>query len=616
MPLIDLSYRIYGEGLVPITPDVRQAILQTLLDVYPEGNVTQTFDLFESPSAPVFTVTRSPDGAASMAPAPAPSLSTFTSNATANSTGADFPQFQSVDVISHSKWAANSLVAKVGGIESSYNWFDEQSLAQQGIMVRIFPQQFNVSRPASAILARVPYPPLTTGTAPKASGAGMPAGAIAGIVVAAVGVTCLAAMAVAWKVRRRKAHRPADPELVPYGSAVLKMPFDDISSAGANQTLPADRGMPKELTDFQKAALQLGIVGEAAFPQLKGMTDTDSSDKRSGPSTTSGETLSSTEVVYRGLLTDHRAGNYLEGSDIPEGEIEICQRPDGSRWVLGNGSFGTVFLAVRGGVQNVAVKMLTRLDQHQLDQFKKEISMLKKLSYDRNIVQFYGACMQEGKPMLVLEYMEGGDLRQAMSSAQGAELRWYQKGQLIALDIARAMHFLHSNKVMHSDLKTGNILLTKDYSCAKIGDVGLARIMDSQYMTNTQMGGTFAYAAPELLLNQRCSEKVDIYSFGVVLFELVSGEQPQRGKLRDLRVPEECPASIARMIDACLAIDPAQRPTAKELFNTIRDTLDAPQCGSAPSVSSLGTHLVVTDDELRNSQMSSQATTSSVNASI
>ncbi|KAK9805505.1 hypothetical protein WJX72_001765 [[Myrmecia] bisecta] len=277
--------------------------------------------------------------------------------------------------------------------------------------------------------------------------------------------------------------------------------------------------------------------------------------------------------------------------DISEGEIEVCRRPSGSSWVLGEGSFGMVFRAVRGGIHDVAVKILTHADAEQLQQFRKEISILKSLSFNRNIVQFYGACLQAGKPMLVLEYMEGGDLRQAMASARGAELRWCRKGQMVALDIARGLHFLHTHKVMHSDLKTGNVLLTRDFHCAKIGDVGLARIMSSQYLSMTaSVGGTFAYAAPELLLNQRCSEKVDIYSFGIVLHEMVTGEQAQRGQLREVKVPEECPDAIAKLIDNCLELDPARRPTAKEVFYLIRDSLDhGPEAAPARPVSSLAT---------------------------
>ena len=87
------------------------------------------------------------------------------------------------------------------------------------------------------------------------------------------------------------------------------------------------------------------------------------------------------------------------------------------------------------------------------------------------------------------------------------------------MDIARGLAFLHSNKVIHRDLKTKNVLLNKEKTVAKIGDVGAAVIHADGYLTpGSGMVGTLAWAAPELLLGQRISDKVDIYSFGVVLW--------------------------------------------------------------------------------------------------
>ena len=77
----------------------------------------------------------------------------------------------------------------------------------------------------------------------------------------------------------------------------------------------------------------------------------------------------------------------------------------------------------------------------------------------------------------VLEYCEGGDLRSALTRDDDGVLAWHRRGRQIALDIARGLHFLHSHDVMHSDLKTKNILLTRDQATAKIGDVGLAQFM-------------------------------------------------------------------------------------------------------------------------------------------
>ncbi|KAK9825364.1 hypothetical protein WJX81_004084 [Elliptochloris bilobata] len=254
-------------------------------------------------------------------------------------------------------------------------------------------------------------------------------------------------------------------------------------------------------------------------------------------------------------------------------DISLCCHSNGAPWLLGRGAHGKVYRAVRKSVQDAAVKLLTNVDAIQLALFIEEIQLLKRISFDRNVVQFYGACLESQPPMLVMEYMAGGDLFSALqSSVQGSgaahPLSWWRRGRSIALGIARGLHFLHSEHVVHNDLKTKNILLSENYETAKIADVGLARIMDTSHMsTGMAPCGTFAYAAPELLMGRRCDEKVDIYSFGVVLWELVCRERPLRGHLRAPHVPGECPASVRALVDACIEADaPAQRPSAYEVF--------------------------------------------------
>ncbi|KAK9825358.1 hypothetical protein WJX81_003161 [Elliptochloris bilobata] len=254
-------------------------------------------------------------------------------------------------------------------------------------------------------------------------------------------------------------------------------------------------------------------------------------------------------------------------------DISLCRRSNGAPWLLGCGAHGKVYRAMRKGVQDAAVKLLTNVDAAQLAVFTEEIRLLRRISFDRNVVQFYGACLETQPPMLVMEYMGGGDLFSALqSSAQGSgaahPLSWWRRGRIVALDIARGLHFLHSEHVVHNDLKTKNILLSDNYEIAKIADVGLARIMDASHLsTGLAPCGTFAYAAPEVLMGRRCDEKVDIYSFGVVLWELVCQERPMRGHLRAPRVPEECPDSVRALVDACIEAEaPAQRPSAYEVF--------------------------------------------------
>ncbi|KAL0051196.1 hypothetical protein WJX82_003584 [Trebouxia sp. C0006] len=242
-------------------------------------------------------------------------------------------------------------------------------------------------------------------------------------------------------------------------------------------------------------------------------------------------------------------------------------------------AYGIVYKAIRNGVQEVAIKILAAADDQQLHAFKKEIAVLRSLSYDRNLVQFYGACLEREHAMLVLEYMEGGDLYQAIQEnsypLDTRLLSWYQKGGTIALDIAKGLVYLHQNNVVHMDVKSKNILLDKEYKVAKIADVGLARVLGNTVSTRGLPLGTFHYAAPELLVGDRnlVTEKVDIYSFGVVLWEIVTQDRGRRGQLRQTKVPEECPAQIETLIDQCVSPSPHSRPTAREVHDIIEGAL-------------------------------------------
>lgn len=284
-----------------------------------------------------------------------------------------------------------------------------------------------------------------------------------------------------------------------------------------------------------------------------------------GSSTSSSSPVHLTSVPVAGQWLNSDGGA-AQPWDLDPAEITVCKRPDGSDWVLGVGSFGQVVKGLRGGVQDVALKMLIGETHYHVNSFRQEIEILKSLSFDRSIVQFYGTCPWQGKTMLVLEHMEGGDLRQALTEAP-AELHWYNKGAPVALDIIKGLHFLHKHMVVHMDIKPKNVLLTADYSIAKIADVGLAHIMGSA--PGSQAMGTFAYAAPEQLLHQPCDEKVDIYSFGVLLWELVTATPPMRGRLRPVKVPAECPQEIAELIDHCLSMEPQSRPSARDVFDVI-----------------------------------------------
>eukprot|EP00891_Asterochloris_glomerata_P007989 jgi/Astpho2/7989/Aster-x1474 len=267
----------------------------------------------------------------------------------------------------------------------------------------------------------------------------------------------------------------------------------------------------------------------------------------------------------------------VDGSRLEANDLEICRRPDGSRWLLGTGGFGQVFKALKGGVSEVAVKEMSCIDVSQMHAFEKEVALLQSLTFDRNIVQFYGACLNGSRAWLVMEYLEGGDLRSAISRSTAGEFDWYHKGASLLLDVVCGLIYLHSHNVVHLDLKTRNILLGGDHSRAKLADVGLSRVVTSTLTSSSSSRhpmGTFAYTAPEVLLGERCTPAADLWSFGVVLWEVVTKEVPLRGQLRRPDTPQECPAEIADLIDACLERPISQRPSARAVHDIIKRLLD------------------------------------------
>lgn len=126
---------------------------------------------------------------------------------------------------------------------------------------------------------------------------------------------------------------------------------------------------------------------------------------------------------------------------------------------------------------------------------------------------------------------------------------------------------------------SANILLSK-VGTAKIADVGFSRVLHKSYLSALSGLGTLAWSAPEVLAGRRCSEKADIYSFGVLLWEIVCGEGPVRGQMRAPRVPEESPPEAVLLMATCCAEDPARRPTAQQLVAILENMHRALQPGS------------------------------------
>ncbi|KAI7752165.1 hypothetical protein M8C21_022757 [Ambrosia artemisiifolia] len=208
--------------------------------------------------------------------------------------------------------------------------------------------------------------------------------------------------------------------------------------------------------------------------------------------------------------------------------------------VLGRGGFGVVYKGELHDGTKIAVKRMESgvMGTKGLKEFQAEIAVLTKVRH-RHLVALLGYCINGNERLLVYEYMPQGTLSQHLFNQREHKtisLSWKQRVS-IALDVGRGVEYLHSlaqQSFIHRDLKPSNILLGDDMR-AKVADFGLVRnAPDGKYSVETRVAGTFGYLAPEYAATGRVTTKVDVYAFGVVLMELITGR-----KALDETMPED-----------------------------------------------------------------------------
>jgi serine/threonine protein kinase len=267
-------------------------------------------------------------------------------------------------------------------------------------------------------------------------------------------------------------------------------------------------------------------------------------------------------------------------SEAEKWEIDASEITLGEK--LGTGSFGEVYKGKLRSVE-VAVKKLTlkKLDEKKMEAFRKEVGIMSKLRHP-NVLLFMGACLEPGNLMIVTELMSQGSVYDLLH--KHPEQLTFRKKMEIARGAAKGMNWLHQSKpvsFIHRDLKTGNLLVDDNW-CVKVCDFGLTLVKKNEEKANYGAIGTPLWMAPEVLTNQAYDESADLYSFGIVLWELMTHKDPYPeintfGEMLEKvckqhhrpAIPESCPPTLRALMEKCWDPVPSKRPSFVDVLSEI-----------------------------------------------
>ncbi|KAK8618417.1 hypothetical protein V6N13_132409 [Hibiscus sabdariffa] len=210
-------------------------------------------------------------------------------------------------------------------------------------------------------------------------------------------------------------------------------------------------------------------------------------------------------------------------------------------------------------------------------QFNREVTLLSRL-YHRNVVKFVAACRKPPVYCVVTEYLSEGSLRSYLHKLDHKSLP-LQKIIVIALEVARGMEYIHSQGIIHRDLKPENILIDEAFHL-KVADFGIA-CEEAHCDLLADDPGTYRWMAPEMIKRKPYGRKVDVYSFGLILWEMIAGTIPYEDMNpiqaafavlnRNLRpaVPEDCPPPIRALIEQCWSLHADKRPEFGQIVKVL-----------------------------------------------
>ncbi|KAH9553252.1 hypothetical protein CY35_09G109000 [Sphagnum magellanicum] len=235
------------------------------------------------------------------------------------------------------------------------------------------------------------------------------------------------------------------------------------------------------------------------------------------------------KVIIISTIVSGFAQHEVQPTIFGYSELKVATRDFHPTMKLGEGSFGVVYKGIFASGVEVAIKQLFVKTQKNIDEFLNEVVIISGVKH-RNLVKLKGCCLRDNKRLLVYEYLENGDLANLLFGGQNnREVLFWPTRYNICLGIARGLHYLHDisqPRIIHRDIKASNILLDKKLQ-PKIADFGLAFLFpdDKSHISTMHVAGTRGYLAPEYATRGQLTIKVDVYSFGVLLLEIISGRK-------------------------------------------------------------------------------------------
>lgn len=279
--------------------------------------------------------------------------------------------------------------------------------------------------------------------------------------------------------------------------------------------------------------------------------------------------------------------------------------------IIGRGGFGTVYKAQFKDGLVAAVKRMNKVSEQGDAEFCREIELLAKLHH-RHLVALRGFCIERHERFLMYEYLQNGSLKDHLHTPSRTPLSWQARIQ-IAIDVANALEYLHfycDPPLCHRDIKSSNILLDENF-VAKVADFGLVHASKDGSIcfepVNTDIRGTPGYMDPEYVVTQELTEKSDVYSYGVLLLELVTGrraiqdnknliEWSQVLMTSESRLPELVDPSIRESVDLdqlqsvvtivrwCTQREGRSRPSIKQVLRLLYESSDPMHSGFVQAV--------------------------------